>query len=216
MRITVKQFQELHYISEMQESEIDKSIKLVGCLTGKTPDEVEKMKVKDFNKVCAKIKKQFGILTQKWLNTKPRRYVMAKGRLYRLNYDIKKITAGKYVDSMAFSKDMVGKIHIIMATIAEPINWRGKVYERNHDDIASDMEQLNFEVAYHAGVFFYLLFQMSMVVTRPYLVRQITKQGITKEEAETLLQASSSISDGLPMPKWSQNTREYLSNLYGT
>jgi len=216
MKITVKQFQELYFISEKWENDIDKSIKLVGCITGKTPEEVEAMKVKPFNRLCAKIQKQFELLARDWMKSKPRKYVRIGKRLYRLNYDIAKMKAGQYIDGMGFSKELIQNLHIIMATMAEPINWRGKVYERKHEEIAADMEGLDFEVAYHAAVFFYLLFQQSMIVTRPYLVRQITKQGISREAAETLLSYSSQISDGLPMPEWSLNMRAYLSNRFGS
>lgn len=216
MKITVKQFQELYFISEKWENDIDKSIKLVGCITGKTPEEVEAMKVGPFNKLCAKIQKQFELLARDWMKSKPRKYVRIGKRLYRLNYDISKMKAGQYIDGMGFSKELVQNLHIIMATMAEPISWRGKVYERKHEDIAADMERMDFEVAYHAAVFFYLLFQQSMVVTRPYLVRQLTRKGIAKETAEILLSYSSQISDGLPMPRWSQNMRAYLLNRFGS
>lgn len=215
MRITVKQFQELYFISEKWENDIDKSIKLVGVITGKTPDEVEAMKVGPFNRLCSKIQKQFELLGRDWMQSKPRKFVRIGKRLYRLHYDIERMKAGQYVDGMGFSKELVQNLHKILATMAEPVNWRGKAYKLEHADIAADMEEMNFDVAYHAAVFFYLLYQQSMVVTRPYLVRQITKQGISKETAELLLNYSSRISDGLPMPRWSQSMRQYLSNRFG-
>ena len=216
MRITVKQFQELYFISEKWENDIDKSIKLVGVITGKTPDEVEAMKVGPFNRLCSKIQKQFELLGRDWMQSKPRKFVRIGKRLYRLHYDIERMKAGQYVDGMGFSKELVQNLHKILATMAEPVNWRGKAYKLEHADIAADMEEMNFEVAYHAAVFFYLLYQQSMVVTRPYLVRQITKQGISKETAELLLNYSSRISDGLVMPRWSQSMRQYLSNRFGS
>ena len=215
MRITVKQFQELYFISEKWENDIDKSIKLVGVITGKTPDEVEAMKVGPFNRLCSKIQKQFELLGRDWMQSKPRKYVRIGKRLYRLHYDIERMKAGQYVDGMGFSKELVQNLHKILATMAEPVNWRGKPYKLEHADVAADMEEMNFEVAYHAAVFFYLLYQQSMVVTRPYLVRQITKQGISKETAELLLNYSSRISDGLAMPRWSQSMKQYLSNRFG-
>lgn len=216
MKISVKQFQELYFISEKWENDIDKSIKLVGVITGKTPDQVEAMKVGPFNRLCSKIQKQFELLGKDWMQSKPRKFVRIGKRLYRLHYDIERMKAGQYVDGMGFSKELVQNLHKILATMAEPVNWRGKPYKLEHADIAADMEEMNFEVAYHAAVFFYLLYQQSMVVTRPYLVRQITKQGISKETAELLLNYSSRISDGLQMPRWSQSMRQYLSNRFGS
>jgi hypothetical protein len=218
MKLTVKQFQELYYISEKKENDIDKSIKLVGVITGKTPEEVEAMKIKPFNRICAKIKKQFSLLERDWMHSKPKKLVRIGKRFYRLHYDITRFpnNAGKYIDAMSFSKDLVPNIHIIMATMAEPVNWRGKPYKLEHSQIAADMEKLDFEVAYHAAVFFYLLFQQLMIATRPYLVNEIVKKGIKEESANQLLTYSSRLLDGLPMPRWSQNMRQYLLNRYGS
>jgi hypothetical protein len=217
MKLTVKQFQELYYISEKWEADIDKSIKLVGVITGKTPEEVEAMKIRPFNKLCAKIQKQFSLLERDWMKSKPRKLVRIGKRFYRLHYDITRFpnNAGKYIDAMSFSKDLVPNIHIIMATMAEPVSWLGKPYKIEHSEITADMEKLDFEVAYHAAVFFYLLFQASMSVTRPYLVKQIARQGIKEETAELLLNYSSRLLAGLPMPRWSLNMRQYLLNRFG-
>ena len=57
----VKQFQELYFISKGEDIDFDKSIKMVGVITGKVPDQVEAMKMKAFNKECAKIVKAFEI-----------------------------------------------------------------------------------------------------------------------------------------------------------
>lgn len=217
MKITVKQFQELYYISERWDYDIDKSIKLVGVITGKTPEQVEAMKVAPFNRLCAKIQKQFDLLAKDWMKSKPRKIVRVGRQIYRLHYDITRFpnNAGKYIDAMSFSKDLVPNLHMIMATMAEPINWRGKPYKLEHAEIAADMERMDFEVAYHASVFFYLLFQTSMVVTRPYLVKQIAAKLGQPEKVEALLKSSSALSDGLPMPRWSLNMKQYLLNRYG-
>jgi hypothetical protein len=74
---------------------------------------------------------------------------------------------------------------------------------------------MDFEVAYHAAVFFYTLFNVSMRVIQPYLVNEMTKKGISKEKAEEILMTSQNILDGFIMPKWSQTSKEYLLNRFG-
>jgi len=81
--------------------------------------------------------------------------MFANGRIYKLNYDLQR--ASKYVEGITFAKDVINDIHKLMATIAEPVTWYGKKYERSHEQIAEDMEHANFEAAYNAAVFFYLL-----------------------------------------------------------
>jgi hypothetical protein len=143
--------------------------------------------------------------------------VMVKGRLYRIHYDVRKFpnNAGKYVEALTFGKDTIKNLHLLMATMAEPINWRGKPYKREHEDIANDMENINFEVAYHASVFFYTLYKVSMRVTQPYLIQELKKKGVEAETSAHWLNSLSQILDGFPMPVWSQNLRAYLSNRFG-
>jgi hypothetical protein len=74
---------------------------------------------------------------------------------------------------------------------------------------------MDFEVAYHAAVFFYTLFNVSMQVIQPYLISEMIAKGIKKEEAMEILTTSQSILDGFIMPRWSQISKEYLLNRFG-
>lgn len=217
MKLTIKQFQELYYIAQTGDEDVDKSIKMVGVITGLTPTEVEKMKMHKFNKLCAYISKQFELLGKKFNETQPKKVVSVKGRKYRMHYDVARFphNAGKYVEALTFGKDVINNLHFIMATMAEPIDWRGRPYKREHEDIANDMEHLSFEVAYHAAVFFYTLYTVSMKVTQPYLVAEAVKKGANKEQTEALMNSSLQILDGLSIPKWYQNLRVYLSARFG-
>lgn len=215
--MTIKQFQELWYISQSTEYDLDKSIKMVGVVTGMTPDEVEKLPMIKFNKICARIQNSFEIFNKKLLSTKPKQYVFVNRRIYKLHYRVDKlpINAGKYVEVVTFAKDVVNNLHKIMASIAEPINWRGKPYKRDHDDIARDFEQVNFEAAYHAAVFFYTHYRVSMQLIQPYLVKELMSKGVTKEKAEGTLNDLLMYLDGCTMPKWSQISKGYLLNRFG-
>lgn len=220
--MTIKQFQELYFISTSDNNELDKSIRMVGAVKGITPDEVEKLPMAKFNKVCAKINKSFEVFNKKLLNTEPVQMVKVNGRCYQLHYRVERspINAGRYVEVVTFQKDIIGNLHRIMASICEPIrwNWRKMKYESYpmlHEDIALDMEALNFEAAYHAAVFFYTLYGVSMNNTRRYLMNKLTAKGITKEVAEEVLTHSQSLLDGLIMPKWSVNLKTYLLNRFG-
>lgn len=214
--MTVKQLQELYYISQNEPDALDRSIKLVACYTGVTPDKVDAMPVRRFTRICQRIGLTFELLGRQQFKGKPRRYVLANGRLYRLHYDIARFhTAGRYVEAVTFQKDIITNLHKLLATMAEPVRWYGKPYKREHADIAADMEQVDIGVAYHAAVFFYQLYAVSMQAIQPYLIQEAVRKGMKREAVEASLQGLWSILDGLPMPKWCRSSREYLSHRFG-
>lgn len=215
--MTIKQFQELYFIAQNKEYDFDKSIKMVGVITGQTPEQIETMPMGKFNKVCQRIQKQFYVFDKNLLKGKPKKLVMVNGRFYRINYkvDKKPITAGKYVEVLTFGTSIVENLHKVMASIVTPVTFMGKPYYREHNEIASDMESVNFEAAYHAAVFFYTQYKVSMQLIQPYLVKELTPMGVEKEAVIQTLSNLQSILDGFTMPKWSLNTRAYLLNRFG-
>ena len=210
----IKQFQELYYVATSEDMDFDKSIKMVGIVSGKTPEQVEKMSMARFNITCALVHRQFKIFEKDLLKGKPKKLVRVGKRFYRINYDVTKCKASTYVEVSTFSTDVIQNLHKIMASIVTPVRFKwGRWVE--HEELSSDLEQMNFEVAYQAAVFFYTLFNVSMQVIQPYLVNEMKKKGIPKEEAEEILTTSQSILDGFTMPRWSQTSKEYLLNRFG-
>ena len=212
--MTIKQFQELYYVATSDDMDFDKSIKMVGIVTGKTPEQVERMSMIKFNFLCGMVHRQFKIFEKDLMKGKPKKIVRVGKRFYRINYDVTKCKSSTYVEVSTFSTDIIQNLHKIMASIVTPVKFKwGKWVE--HEELASDLEQMDFEVAYHAAVFFYTLFNASMQVIQPYLVNEMIKKGIAKEKAEKILMNSQSILDGFTMPRWSQTSREYLLNRFG-
>lgn len=220
--MTILQLQQLYFIANSSDDAIDKSIKMVGAITGLTPDKVEKMKMKRFNKLCAKINAQFESIGKKVHSGKPVRVIRIGTRLYQMNYEVSKkpFNAGKYVEGLTFGKDVITNLHKIMATLATPIRFSFRKmkfvpYERTHEEIATDMERANFDAAYHAAVFFYTLYRVSIQITLPYLVKELESKGVNREKAEQTIMTSLQILDGFTMPKWSQTLKIYLLNRFG-
>jgi hypothetical protein len=77
------------------------------------------------------------------------------------------------------------------------------------------MENVEFEAAYHAAVFFYLQYQILMQVIQPYLVQEATKKGMERATVTEALVNFNSLLGGFTMPIWSQNLREYLLLRFG-
>jgi hypothetical protein len=201
MRINVETFQKLYAVSLMDTDEVEKSAQYVQILTGKTDEQVNRMKVAKFNKLCGRINKAFEMVGKNLQSGQPKSYVWANGRLYKLNYDIK--LAGKYVETATFATDTIGNLHLLMATIAEPVRltWRGlKVGKREHHEIAHDMLKLDMGHAYQAAVFFYLVFRESLAASMTYF-------GEEEKAATELVRNFIKSLDGFTTPNWSANLK---------
>ena len=201
MRINVETFQKLYAVSLMETDEVEKSAQYVQILTGKTDEQVNRMKVRSFNKLCKGINKSFELVGSKLKHGQPKNFVLANGRLYKLVYDIK--TAGKYVETATFATDTIGNMHLVMATIAQPMRftWKGlKPYKREHNEIAQDMLKLDMSIAYQSAVFFYQVFKELLANSMTYFEEHQTAE---KELVQTFIKSL----DGFTTPNWSANLR---------
>ena len=207
MRITIKTFQDLFIIQQTPMDELDKSILLVQTLTGKSQFEIERMKVSKFNKLCAKINKMFEALAVDMTNGKPKNIIRANGKFYFINYEINKLTAGRYVETATFGNDIVGNLHKLLATMANPMKMTLKglkvmPYDANkHEQISEDMLQADFTIAYQACVFFYALFTNSI----QSLVTSLEQNEIESESVKSALMNFKEAMDGYTMPNWYKN-----------
>ena len=206
MRMTIKKFQELYKISLMDIDELEKSSLLVQSFTGLSIERINKMNIKRFNKLCEIVNKQFEVLNKNMQNDKPKNMVYVNGCFYKLNYDLRKKpnNSGTYVELATFSEDIVGNLHKIMASMVTPLKLTLKgLKEKDHERVAQDMLELDFNVAYHACVFFWAVFTRSIVDSKDYLMTQTTQ----KELLATELMNFKNHLDGFTTVKWLQNLK---------
>lgn len=208
MKVTISKFQELYKISIQEINEVEKSALLVQEFTGLSEERINKMPLKKFNKVCAQITKQFDIYGKELDNKKPQKYVAVKGRLYLLDYDLAKppMNAGKYVELATYSEDVIGNLHKIMATMCTPVKltFRGlKKKEKIHSQVAEDMLDIDFEIAYQSAVFFYAVFSKSIQSLTTYF-QTIAPQ--EKKVAQVLMNLAE-YTDGFINAKWYKNLK---------
>ena len=211
MKLTIEKFQELYQVSLLEMEELDKSVLLVQILTGKSQDEVEAMPLAKFNKLCLTITKAFESLTKRMDNDKPQQIVKANGRWYFLNYDISKkpMTAGRYVETATFSSDIIGNLHKIMATMANPMEWtwkglRMKKYDAlEHERISQDMLKMDFSVAYHSALFFYAVFSKSMIASSSYFQSLVENKELMNQTLVDL----NKVMDGSITANWYKNLK---------
>lgn len=209
MKLTIKQFQQINNINKFEIDDLDKSIMFVQVLTGKSEFEVNQMKVKKFNKLCADVLKAFESMMIDLKKDKPKNLIKANGTWYWINYDIAKLDAGRYVETATFGVDLLDNLHKLMATMVVPMKWSWKGLKHveydamNHEKIAEDMLQADFTHCYHAAVFFYALFKNSIISLESYLESQTQK----KEELKRAMMNFKNLSDGFTMPNWYQNLK---------
>jgi hypothetical protein len=156
-KITIGQFLKCKTIADLEPDLINRNIKLLAELSGKTFDEVESMPIeqltaalKDFNKfellnTDAKVKMDFKV----------------NGRRFKCIWQTQKLTAAQYIDATSFCKDeknIVANIHNILASICVEKNWYGKVKKydgANHKEVADLFyNHLKIDVAYPIMLFF--------------------------------------------------------------
>lgn len=156
-KITISQFIKCKTIAELESDPLNRNIKLLAELTGKSFDEIESMPIdkltialKSFSEIeslnpDAKIKMEFKI----------------KGRRFKCIWQTQKLTAAQYIDATSFCKEeasIINNIHNILAAICVEKTWYGKVKKYdgiNHKEV-SDLfyNNMKIEVAYPIMLFF--------------------------------------------------------------
>ena len=201
MRLSIRQFQQLFEIVEMDMmDELETAQVIVKTLTDKSDHELEKMSVKKFNKICKDAKKAIDMYVSDLPKKKPKKIVVVNGNIYRIQYDIFRMNAAKYVEGITFAQEPIKNLHKIMATLVVPIKWTwkglaAKPYDGSkHEEIADDLLDMDFEDAYCACVFFCKVWQES--------IKNLATYGSNPEEVETmerLLKHSLKFGDGYTM-----------------
>jgi len=208
MKVTISKFQELYKISLMDINEVEKSALLVQEFTGLTETQVNKMPLKKFNSLCAQINKKFEQYGVELDEKKPQKYIAVKGRLYLLEYDLAKppMNAGRYVELATYSDDVIGNLHKIMATMCTPLKFtlKGlKRKEKNHRQVAEDMLDIDFSVAYHSAIFFYAVFSKSITASATYFKTIATDTA----KVDEVLMNLAEFTGGFITAKWYKNLK---------
>ena len=209
MKVTIELFQALNEIADSPLNDFQKSIEFVKIMTKKNEFEIEKMSVRKFNKICNFINKKFVKWNDKTLNGKPKKMIFVNGKAYKMNYDILQLNAGRYVEVMEFSKEnAVKNLHKILASIVVPMKFTITGFKElpyraeDHEHLANEMLQADYDDIFHALVFFYAVLKIS--------IENLNTYGKTTEEAIAvrLLRHSLKFSDGFIKPNWYRSLTE--------
>ena len=209
MKLTIQRFQQLNNIAQSDLDDVDKAIEFVRIFTGKTPEEVDKMNVKKFNRLCKKVLDIFENSMQKVNDDKPSNWLWVGTKLFYINYDIAELSANKYVETAIFSQNLIDNLHKVMATMVYETEWtwkgiKVKPYDSSkHAKISDLMLKADFKHCYHVAVFFYQLLRNSILSLKPFMEAEAKNP----QAVEKALTDFTEIMDGLPMPKWCQNLK---------
>lgn len=170
-------------------TELDKEVKLLTIVTGLTEYQLDSLGVKDLKE----LRKELAFLDEP-IEGQPVDYIKTNGKQYRINYDIKNMPFARYIESKVFSKETVANLHKIAASMVIPQkkNWLGKWVDdkydaSKHEEYSADMQEANFIHVYHSLVFFYQVYKNWIEVSRDYMTAEMTKAGMTKEQADSVV-----------------------------
>jgi hypothetical protein len=206
MKLTIDKFQRLQAIATLDTEEIEKASRLVQVLLDKSEAEVESMPLSKFGKLCDKLKKAFDLTIDAATMSKPKTMIVANGKVYNLNFDIKPpFNTGRYIEVLTFSKeDPIMNMHNILASICTPMAWSWKKFNYvkqpyeslKHEDYANDFKQADFRHGYFAMVFFYSLLTNSTDVTMDSLIAQMNLRKVNKKRVLQLKRVLQTIGVG--------------------
>lgn len=206
MKLTIDKFQKLNAIASLEENELEKAAKMVQVLLDKSSEEIDKMPLKKFAKLCDKLQKAFDLKVQVESMKAPKSLIVANGKVYSLNFEIKKpFNTGRYIEVLTFSKsDPINDMHNILASICTPMKWSWwkMSYVKmpfdvdKHEEYADDMKQADFRHGYNAMVFFCIFLANLTNNTEAYsdLLMKMMRQN--KKRLRMLKLYSQKISDG--------------------
>lgn len=201
-KITVGQFQAIYKVSiDTQMDEADKASNIISILYNLSLAQVDDLTVSKFNELS---KASAMALNIESMPGKPMRKIKAAGKKYAVIYDPAKMRHRQYVEAMHFSDKHIENMHMIMASIVEPVTWYSRRLRNEgvmHKRIASDMLQARVIDVCHSCVFFCKLYLNSIKSLEPYLISQMMKKGVTKEAAKEALNFSQSILAGYILPE---------------
>jgi len=136
--LTIKQFLNCKLISEMQTDPIDRNVRLLAEVSGKSVDEIESLPLTELK---AKLKYLANIEDLGEVG-KVKMKFKVKGKSFKVIWKTQELTSGQYIDVSHFTKEpdkIIYNIHNILAAISVPMKY-GLIQQKydgaKHKDIA--------------------------------------------------------------------------------
>ena len=175
-KLTVGQFISLYDIeANANLNIIEKQAKMLSIVEGKSEEYYDSFKYRDLMHAYAEKLSFFNNIPQ----TKPVDYLQVGDNRYKFCYELNEITAGQYIDILAFSGEIL-QINKIAACFFLPM--KGKRYQGYgvvpHDVVADDLLDAKFIEVYSCMLFFCQLFNelISNTITSSMVNQQMAEK----------------------------------------
>lgn len=99
--VSLNDYIEIVDVIQIDMDELDKQVKIISILSKVNEDTILKLSLSDIKKLIVHI----GFIYSEPKGIKPPNNIMLKGKQYNINYDLRKITGGEYIDLCEYTKD---------------------------------------------------------------------------------------------------------------
>jgi len=212
-QITVRQYQEMLPIIENESfTDLDKLVKVICVLTGKSEDEVDSWSLEKIN--------EYKHLFEFDFKKEAKRRIKVNGKYYRLNWQIEKLPAARYIEAKTYTGDgMFKNLHRLMASCVIPqkkilfFYFDKKYNAADHEKYATDLLDAPFPFVYNACVFFCSVLMGSIKNILSYSGSEL-QQMMNSQELNLLNKSLQSITDGFTPQPLSQISLKEKNKVY--
>jgi hypothetical protein len=172
--ITVEQYQRIAPImAEKGLNGLERETKIIALLSGMTEDEFDAVPYEHYTE----LRKEYKFLHEtEVMPGNAVRVINANGKRYRVQHDLRKVPISRYVEVKHYSAEQfVGNLHLIIASIIKP--EKGEYNVKEHEQYAEDFKKAKFIDCYHTGVFFWELFNRTIISIPDYLESRLIAEG---------------------------------------
>lgn len=198
--ITVQQFQDVYRLSQDKTlDDFGRAEAVVGIVFDLTPRQVEELSMSEFNTLAKQV--SFLLNEVKNIPGKPINQIKVGKKRYNITYDIRSLRHRQYVEILHFADKPIEHMHLIMASVVQPVTWYGRAKKNeaeDHAEIAANLQHSKVIDTYHSCVFFCKLYVSLIQDIKPYLVMDMMTQrkGMIREQAIRLVDSSLNVMDG--------------------
>lgn len=145
--ITLNQYIQIVEVSAIDMDELDKHVKILSILSGQDEDSILSISLPELKEAIRQVQFIYSLPKPKGIKTSLR---IGLNR-FEVNIDLKKLSAGEYIDLAELTKDkqaVTSNLHKIIAIFLKPVNWFGfsqkKYYTKNQEgDLIQTLKSRN-------------------------------------------------------------------------
>jgi hypothetical protein len=174
--LSISDYQKAHQIITADyDEELDRQIALISALSDIPETQVWQLPGEELKQAI------YGLAFLKDIDTMPvkiPRLTLMAGRVFKIQTNIRKLTAGQYIDIAAFVKrgngEIIPELHNIMAVLTTPLFSRYK--GARHEAMARLIQkQMSIATAYPVAVFFCAV-SRNFILNLPDFLQKYTQQ----------------------------------------